>query len=279
MSRGTPETHGTRWLTGWLPRLLADDGDVLPVLCNKFFAFVMSTRMLLYILGIYDGPSCFLPRRLLLLLTPPWTRTSWYPWFLLHSHAPDYVMPSRAIQPTSTSRATANVPNETAMEEGLLVPRRAISLAKQSFWRLPSTSLPCKRRVPTWLAQSDFPGTLPFPLMLVQKHFTVYSSGFALLSQIAVRMIVPPVGTNRISCSLRIPASSQSLPRPLLGESCSWSPFALLMLGGLIPKYAHGGPVLTNLWQPGDCISVTLCFWETRMDELDPTSRVLSDPL
>ena len=52
-------------------------------------------------------------------------------------------MPSRATQPKSAPQsncesltvATVNVntllPNETAMEEGLLVPRRAISLAKQ----------------------------------------------------------------------------------------------------------------------------------------------------
>ena len=35
---------------------------------------------------------------------------------------------------------------------------------------------------------------------------------------------------------------------------------------------------LMNLWQPGNCSSLTLCFWETRMDELDPTFQVLSDP-
>ena len=45
------------------------------------------------------------------------------------------------------------------------------------------------------------------------------------------------------------------------------------MLSGLTPKYTPGGPVLTNLWQPGES------FWETRMDELDPTSRVLSGPV
>ena len=131
------------------PRLVADAGDVLLVFHNKFFASIMSTRMLLYRLGFYDGPSCFLPRCLLLLLILPWKMSSW--------PCPDYVMPSRAIQPTSTSRstcesctfATVNVntllPNETAMEEGLLVPRRA--RWPINFWRLPSTWLLCRRRV------------------------------------------------------------------------------------------------------------------------------------
>ena len=75
----------------------------------------------------------------------------------------------------------------------------------------------------------------------------VYSCCFARLPQNAERMIAPPFGTNFFSCSLRIPASSQSLPRPLLGKTCSSSPFMLLMLSGLIPKYTHGVPVLANL--------------------------------
>ena len=143
MSRGIPDTLGTRWRTAWLPRLLADDWRRSPSPLQQILCFHREHPDAPLHIGPSDGSSYFLPRRLLLLRTPPWTRTSWYALFLLHSHVPEYVMPSRAIQPTSTSRsafeactiAIANVntllPNETAMDEGLLVPRRAISLAKQ----------------------------------------------------------------------------------------------------------------------------------------------------
>ena len=172
---------------------------------------------------LHIGPSCYMPRRLLLLLTQPWTRTSWYARFLLQSHAlttscrrePSSLplshgpLSSLVLQPprTSTPCFPTRLPWRASWSPDVRF------LWPSSFWRLPSPSLPCKRRVPASLAQADFPGTLPFPLMLVPKPCTVRSYGFARLPQIAVRMIVPPFGTNRFTCALRIPASSQSLPR------------------------------------------------------------------
>ena len=135
---------------------------------------------------------------------------------------PDNVMPSRAIQPISTSRpafesctkATVNVntllPNDTVMEEGLLVPKTCNFAGQGNFWRRPSTSLPCKRR--TRLA-----GTIRL------LGYTAISTD---AGQIARRTIVPPYGTNRFSRFVRISASSQSLPGQKLLIVTSHAPHA-----------------------------------------------------
>ena len=94
--------------------------------------------------GHPDAPLQIGPLRWAFLLSPPGPLAASYhtvdddklvcPAFVTQP-CPDYVMPSRALQPTSTSRstcesctiATVNVntllTNETAMEEGLQVPR------------------------------------------------------------------------------------------------------------------------------------------------------------
>ena len=83
------------------------------------------------------------------------------------------------------------------MEEGLLVPRRAISLAKQFLEA--SFDVVALQETRTRLAGTVFLGTLSFPLTLAPKPFTVYSFGFARLPQIAGPMIVLPFGTDRFS--------------------------------------------------------------------------------
>ena len=97
----------------------------------------MSTRMLLYFLGLCDGPSCKMPRRLLLLRTPPWTRNSWYARFLLHRHA---LTTSCRREPSSLRlrhvcfrvlHCSHREREHPASQRDFLVPRRAISLAKQ----------------------------------------------------------------------------------------------------------------------------------------------------
>ena len=137
MSRGTPGILGTRW------RIASRRWRCSP-------------RPLQQILCLHHehpyAPLQIGPLRRAFLLFAPVTLAAAYPTVdddqlvcpvFVTQPCPDYVMPSRAIQPTSTSRstcesctiATVNVntllPNETALEEGLLVPRRVISLAKQ----------------------------------------------------------------------------------------------------------------------------------------------------
>ena len=139
-----------------------------------------------------------------------------YPTFLTQP-CPDYVMPSRAIQPTSTPQstcesptvATVNVntllPNETAMEECLLVPRRAISLAKQ------------------FLEAS-------FDVVALQETRTRLAGTFRLSAYTAISTDAGPEAYNGVQLWFGLPASDRGEHGQMAHDRTAFRPESLFVL-------------------------------------------------
>ena len=147
------------------------------------------------------------------------------------------------------------------MEEGLLVPTHAISLAKQFLEA--SFDVVGLQETRTLLA-----GTIRLP------RYTAISTdaGPEAFHGVQLWFRTPCLGTRSAGSHcfwhgslfvlLEDPRILAVSARPLLAQKLLVVTFhAPHFVSGLIPKYTHGGPVLTNLWQPGICSSLTLCFW------------------